>query len=80
MREEEMRQENNVIALRSRRMRRPIDDQVEPAQATEGSEPAPITVLHAARGIINTGTVHGGQQITAVDLSGHHDEGADCDI
>ncbi|MFS0695704.1 S-type pyocin domain-containing protein [Streptomyces nitrosporeus] len=38
--------------------------------------PAP-TVLNAERGIINTGTVHGGQHVTAIELSGHVGGGTD---
>ncbi|WNF30122.1 S-type pyocin domain-containing protein [Streptomyces sp. C11-1] len=40
----------------------------------------PATVLKAERGIINTGTVHGGQHITAVELRSHVDPGADGDF
>ncbi|MDT0449915.1 S-type pyocin domain-containing protein [Streptomyces hesseae] len=39
----------------------------------------PGTVLNADRGIINTGTVHGGQHVTTIELSGRS-EGADDDI
>ncbi|AWL39327.1 S-type pyocin domain-containing protein [Streptomyces sp. SM18] len=39
---------------------------------------APVaTVLNAERGIINTGTVHGGQHVTAIELSGHVGGGTD---
>ncbi|MYX15231.1 S-type pyocin domain-containing protein [Streptomyces sp. SID8374] len=41
------------------------------------TEVSPATVLNAERGIINTGTVHGGQHVTAIALSGHVDGGAD---
>lgn len=41
------------------------------------TEPRPATVLNAERGIINTGTVHGGQHVTAIALPGHVDGGAD---
>ncbi|MFG2812891.1 S-type pyocin domain-containing protein [Streptomyces sp. NPDC048410] len=40
----------------------------------------PATVLNAERGIINTGTVHGGQHVTTIDLSAYSDDGADGDI
>lgn len=43
-------------------------------------EAPPAMVLNAERGIINTGTVHGGQHVTAVEFSGHSDGGADGDI
>ncbi|MEU5236580.1 S-type pyocin domain-containing protein [Streptomyces lydicus] len=44
------------------------------------AEPPSAMVLTAERGIINTGTVHGGQHVTAIELSGHSDGGADGDI
>ncbi|MGA5731970.1 S-type pyocin domain-containing protein [Streptomyces seoulensis] len=40
----------------------------------------PTTVLNAERGVINTGTVHGGQHVTTIDLSAYSDDGADGDI
>ncbi|MEU5585529.1 S-type pyocin domain-containing protein [Streptomyces chrestomyceticus] len=47
-----------------------------PEAHCEGAAP-PATVLNAERGIINTGTVHGGQHMTAIEISGHSDGGAD---
>ncbi|MET9553646.1 S-type pyocin domain-containing protein [Streptomyces sp. NPDC006645] len=44
------------------------------------TEVSPATALNAERGIINTGTVYGGQHVTAIELSGHVDGGADGDI
>ncbi|MEU3981134.1 S-type pyocin domain-containing protein [Streptomyces sp. NPDC026672] len=43
-------------------------------------ERLPAMVLNAERGIINTGTVHGGQHVTAIELSSHPHRGADGDI
>ncbi|MGW4225894.1 S-type pyocin domain-containing protein [Streptomyces bauhiniae] len=40
----------------------------------------PTTVLNAERGIINTGTVHGGQHVTTIDLSAYSGDGADGDL
>ncbi|EHM27209.1 hypothetical protein SPW_4351 [Streptomyces sp. W007] len=36
-------------------------------------------MLNAERGIINTGTVHGGQHVTTVGFSGHTGGGTDDD-
>ncbi|MEV0120515.1 S-type pyocin domain-containing protein [Streptomyces sp. NPDC050703] len=41
-------------------------------RAAEASSPL---VLNAERGIINTGIVHGGQHVTAIEFSGHADGG-----
>ncbi|MFJ2511171.1 hypothetical protein ACIOXE_08040 [Streptomyces griseoviridis] len=49
-----------------------------PAPPDEPGIP-PAMVLNAERGIINTGTVHGGQHVTAIELTGHLDQGADGD-
>ncbi|UUU35617.1 S-type pyocin domain-containing protein [Streptomyces sp. CA-210063] len=75
MRTEGIFQDDNVIPFHRRR----------PAPQTEGDrheepEAAATTVLNAERGIINTGTVHGGQHVTTIDLSAHPHSGADGDI
>jgi hypothetical protein len=50
----------------------------EPDPDVEESRPMERTVLSAPHGIINTGTVHGGQHITAVPLEpSARDRGAD---
>ncbi|MFI6471156.1 S-type pyocin domain-containing protein [Streptomyces sp. NPDC050516] len=81
MRAEENRRGDNVIAfhrpapeLQTEGDRREAHD-----AAGELTVPAPM-VLNADRGIINTGTVHGGQHVTAIEVSGHSDRGADVDI
>ncbi|MFC9230802.1 S-type pyocin domain-containing protein [Streptomyces decoyicus] len=81
MRAEENRSTDNVIAFRrpqeaaeSVAVRRVVPDIGREAEAP------PAMVLSAERGVINTGTVHGGQHVTAIELSGHSDGGADGDI
>ncbi|MEV0846298.1 S-type pyocin domain-containing protein [Streptomyces sp. NPDC049954] len=81
MRAEENRSTDDVIAFprphetaESLVAHRAVPDTAPEAEA------APATVLNAERGIINTGTVHGGQYVTAIELSGHVDGGADGDI
>lgn len=70
-----------VIAFR----RTPKDDgtadgrRTVPDTAHEVETP-PVTVLSAERGIINTGTVHGGQHVTTLELPGYPDGGADHDV
>ncbi|UUU20285.1 S-type pyocin domain-containing protein [Streptomyces sp. DSM 40750] len=75
MRTEEIPQDDNVVPFHPQR----------PAPLTEGdrreeAEAAATTVLNAERGIINTGTVHGGQHVTTIELSGDPRSGADGDI
>ncbi|MFE3547700.1 S-type pyocin domain-containing protein [Streptomyces kronopolitis] len=81
MRAEENRSTDNVItfgrpqeAVESVAVHRVVPDTSREAEAP------PAMVLNAARGIINTGTVHGGQYVTAIELSGHPDGGADGDV
>ncbi|EKX67560.1 S-type pyocin domain-containing protein [Streptomyces ipomoeae] len=80
MRAEEILQEINVIPFHRRR---PVPltegDRHEEPETAECPE-APPTVLNAERGIINTGTVHGGQHVTTIELSGHDRSGADGDV
>ncbi|MEU3601820.1 S-type pyocin domain-containing protein [Streptomyces sp. NPDC006798] len=71
---------DKVTPLRSRPIHRPIGDSSEPVQTSEEAETGTMTVLEAAGGIINTGTVHGGQHLTSVKVAGHRAEGADGDI
>ncbi|MEV7543736.1 S-type pyocin domain-containing protein [Streptomyces sp. NPDC089915] len=62
------------------------ENQVHPAgsQAVpdDAREPAvsPRTVLKADRGIINTGTVHGGQHLTVTESLQHPVQGAEGDV
>ncbi len=82
MRPKEDRSTDNVIAFRRLQkaaeagaVRRGVPD------VGREAEVPPAMVLNAERGIINTGTVHGGQHVTAIELSGHSDSGgADDDI
>ncbi|MFC9181818.1 hypothetical protein ACFTZJ_14130 [Streptomyces globisporus] len=81
MRSEELSSEDNVIDFRR------VRGTAGPANGGDGlsataDEPAvpTATVLTAERGIINTGTVHGGQHITAVELPDRFDRGADGDF
>ncbi|MEU6863852.1 S-type pyocin domain-containing protein [Streptomyces sp. NPDC046876] len=78
MYEEESPQVDNVIVLRHRKPGGvPMADRLsEPDAAHEPEVPAGA-VLNAERGIINTGTVHGGQYVTTVGFSGDRDHGAD---
>ncbi|WP_180217843.1 S-type pyocin domain-containing protein [Streptomyces albus subsp. chlorinus] len=86
MRAEEIRSTDEVIEFR-----RP-QEAAEPQETAEAvaahraapdtgheTEVPPARVLKAERGIINTGTVHGGQHVTAIRFPGHFGEGADSD-
>ncbi|MFE0810362.1 S-type pyocin domain-containing protein [Streptomyces sp. NPDC058848] len=81
MRAEEFLNENRVIPFDRRR---PVPltegDRHEERDAAEHPEAAPTTVLNAERGIINTGTVHGGQHVTTIEFSGRARSGADGDV
>lgn len=80
MRPEEPQAPDNVLAFRRRR--ETTGPAHEPEAAPDAAPPvatSPATVLNAERGIINTGTVHGGQHVTTVGLSGHTDGGTDGD-
>ncbi|WP_405641049.1 S-type pyocin domain-containing protein [Streptomyces uncialis] len=55
-------------------------DHQETRDGAEAAEPVPTTVLNAERGIINTGTVHGGQHVTTVEFPGHRAAGAGHDL
>lgn len=76
MRPEENHFAEKVIPLYA--TRRDSDLGGMPVPADEPGIP-PAMVLNAERGIINTGTVHGGQHVTAIELTGHLDQGADGD-
>jgi hypothetical protein len=80
MRAEENRTDN-VLAFRWVReaTEAVADRRAVPDTGCEAEAP-PAMVLTAERGIINTGTVHGGQHVTTIELSGHSDGGADDDI
>ncbi|MER7970026.1 S-type pyocin domain-containing protein [Streptomyces sp. NPDC096080] len=73
MRPEESRQTENVVPFRRPRTE---DDPRAASVTADEPEDLPAMVLNAERGIINTGTVHGGQHITTVDVTGHFDGGA----
>ncbi|WKU43871.1 S-type pyocin domain-containing protein [Streptomyces sp. VNUA116] len=75
---EEGHQAKNVIPFRKPRpapetmgSRREAEDAL-----VEPSVPSAM-VLNAERGIINTGTVHGGQHVTTVELADRPERGAD---
>ncbi|WP_406401725.1 S-type pyocin domain-containing protein [Streptomyces uncialis] len=57
-----------------------VTDHRETRDGVEAAEPVPTTVLNAERGIINTGTVHGGQHVTTVEFPGHRAAGAGHDL
>jgi hypothetical protein len=80
MRAEEILRENNVTPIDHGRLAPLTErDRHEEPEAAEHPEASP-TVLNAERGIINTGTVHGGQHVTTIELSGHGRSGADGDV
>ncbi|SEP97109.1 hypothetical protein SAMN04487983_1002302 [Streptomyces sp. yr375] len=56
------------------------EEEFEEPDNAEEPEVQPAMVLNAERGIINTGTVHGGQHITSIDFSGHLADGVDGEI
>ncbi|MFE5873562.1 S-type pyocin domain-containing protein [Streptomyces roseifaciens] len=81
MSEEEIRQADNVVAFhRPRPAPQAAADRCEVPDGSDEPEVSPTMVLNAERGIINTGTVHGGQHVTAIEFSGHPAHGADGDI
>ncbi|WP_329558966.1 S-type pyocin domain-containing protein [Streptomyces uncialis] len=92
MREAEAPQADEVITLHQHkhqpRNHRPraasaseeATDHRETRDGVEAAEPVPTTVLNAERGIINTGTVHGGQHVTTVEFPGHRAAGAGHDL
>ncbi|MFF2639052.1 S-type pyocin domain-containing protein [Streptomyces niveus] len=81
MRAEENRTTDDVIAFpRPREIAEPVTGRGQLPGTRPETEVAPATVLNAERGIINTGTVHGGQHVTTIEHSGHVDGGADGDI
>ncbi|MFJ7420582.1 hypothetical protein ACIQXD_18520 [Streptomyces uncialis] len=57
-----------------------VTDHRETRDGAEAAEPVPTTVLNAERGIINTGTVHGGQHVTTVAFPGHRADGVGHDL
>ncbi|MFF4857654.1 hypothetical protein ACFY2N_22440 [Streptomyces rubiginosohelvolus] len=81
MRSEELSSEDNVCDFRRARGTAGPGNGIDelPATADEPAVPS-ATVLNAERGIINTGIVHGGQHITAVELPDRFDRGADGDF
>ncbi|MFJ8160456.1 S-type pyocin domain-containing protein [Streptomyces sp. NPDC096136] len=81
MREDQVHPADNVIAFRRAR---PAGQEVSgsrgvPDGAEESTAPSGM-VLKADRGIINTGTVHGGQHVTVTELFRHPASGADGDV
>lgn len=80
MRAEEIPHEDNVIPF-DRRRSAPLTEGDRHEEREAADHPAALpTVLNAERGIINTGTVHGGQHVTTIELSGHARSGADRDV
>ncbi|MFF4318341.1 S-type pyocin domain-containing protein [Streptomyces sp. NPDC001568] len=80
MRAEELQTPDNVLAFRRRREAAGPAPEPEAAPgAASRAATSPATVLNAERGIINTGTVHGGQHVTTVEFSGHTGGGTDGD-
>ncbi|GHH39044.1 S-type pyocin domain-containing protein [Streptomyces candidus] len=78
MRAAENRNTDNVIAFPlMQETTEPVAPHGTASDADQEVKAPPATVLNAERGIINTGVVHGGQHVTAVELSGHVDGGAD---
>ncbi|APS18665.1 hypothetical protein TK78_06650 [Streptomyces sp. Tue 6075] len=81
---EEFSSEDNVMAFRrARGTAGPVNGADELPGTAQEPGASPATVLNAERGIINTGTVHGGQHITTVELSDRLDRidrGADGDL
>lgn len=81
MRAETNRSTDDIIAFpRPQSAAEPVVVRRAVSDTASGTEELPATVLNAERGIINTGTVHGGQHITTIELSGHMDGGADGDF
>lgn len=81
MREEQISQADNVIAFqRPRPAPRAAVGRREVPDSADEPEVPPTMVLNAERGIINTGTVHGGQHATVIEFSGHSAHGVDGDI
>ncbi|WP_069741323.1 hypothetical protein [Streptomyces sp. EN23] len=75
---EEIDFEDNVLEFRrAPGTAGPVNAAPELPDAAHDVAASPATVLNAERGIINTGTVHGGQHITTVELSDRFDRGAD---
>lgn len=80
MRAEESQAPNNVLTFRRRRETTgPAHEHETTPDAAPQAAASPTTVLKAERGIINTGTVHGGQHVTTIGLSGHTIGGTDGD-
>ncbi|AEN10999.1 MULTISPECIES: hypothetical protein [unclassified Streptomyces] len=78
MRAEENRRTDEVIEFpRPREAAEPVAARRALPGAGAAAEAPAATVLNAERGIINTGTVHGGQHVTTIELSGHVDGGTD---
>ncbi|NEE26478.1 hypothetical protein G3M53_13530 [Streptomyces sp. SID7982] len=78
---EELSSEDNVLEFRrARTTAGPAAGADELPDTAREPAVSPATVLNAERGIINTGTVHGGQHITTVELSDRFDRGGDGDF
>ncbi|MEU6477676.1 S-type pyocin domain-containing protein [Streptomyces sp. NPDC047017] len=81
MRPEENSSTADVIPFRRpQEAAEPVGSRPAAPDAGHEADTPPATVLRADRGVINTGTVHGGQHVTAIELPGHFGGGADGDI
>ncbi|MFD8569967.1 S-type pyocin domain-containing protein [Streptomyces sp. NPDC059639] len=56
-----------------------LEEYARPVEEDHAAEVSPTMVLTAEHGIINTGTVHGGQHVTTIGLPGRPGTGADDD-
>ncbi|MCK7624642.1 S-type pyocin domain-containing protein [Streptomyces sp. RS10V-4] len=80
MRAEENLRTDNVLAFdRAQKTAGSTDIRRAVPNAGRETENLPTMILNAERGIINTGTVHGGQHVTTVELPDHFCGGADGD-
>ncbi|MGA4846088.1 S-type pyocin domain-containing protein [Streptomyces sp. G5(2025)] len=77
MRAEKARTDNVIAFGRPREDAEAADARRAVTDADSEVETPPAMVLNAERGIINTGIVHGGQYVTAIEFSDHADGGAD---
>nr|WP_164394576.1 S-type pyocin domain-containing protein [Streptomyces harenosi] len=77
--EEKHGTENGIALRRPRKQAEPAAARSAVPDAARAAKTPPATVLNAARGIINTGLVHGGQHVTTVEF-GRCDGGAGDDV
>ncbi|MBM7168978.1 S-type pyocin domain-containing protein [Streptomyces sp. G44] len=77
MRPEEERTDNVIAFGRPQGAAEPVGVRPVMPEADSDTQDPPAMVLNAERGIINTGIVHGGQHVTAIEFSDRTDIGAD---